>query len=156
MISMPSVSLGPLGAGSTHAYSILTLALIGAIGGSRFPWLLVEAWTASVTRASTCIVLAGTLQPVKEHGGVRTHPRDRARDEVGGTCLGIAGLLCGHRARLPSVPSCHAVSAGSDTLLLPQRLCAWSEPQRTGTRKEKRWGGEKGGQQRGEGISVTP
>lgn len=46
---------------------------------------------------------------------------------MGGTCLGTAGLLCGHRARLPSVPSCHAVSSGPDTLLLPQQLCTWSE-----------------------------
>lgn len=54
--------------------------------------------------------------------------------------MGTAGLLCGHRARLPSVPSCQAVSSGLDTLLLPQRLCTWPEPQRMGTRKEKRWG----------------
>lgn len=45
------------------AVAIAGLALIGAVRGGGLPRLLVEAWTASVTRASTCIVLAGTLQP---------------------------------------------------------------------------------------------
>lgn len=45
---------------------------------------------------------------------------------------------------LPSVPSCHAESAGPDTLLLPQRLCTWSEPQRMETRKGKSWEGREG------------
>lgn len=43
------------------AMAVAGLALIGAVGGGGLPWLLVEAWTASVTRASTCVVLAGTL-----------------------------------------------------------------------------------------------
>lgn len=50
------------------AVAVAGLALIGAIDGSRLPRLLVEAWTASVTRASTCIVLAGTLQPERIRG----------------------------------------------------------------------------------------
>lgn len=50
------------------AMTVAGLAFIGAIGSSRLPRLLVEAWTASVTRASTCIVLAGTLQPERIRG----------------------------------------------------------------------------------------
>lgn len=43
------------------AVAVAGLALIGAVRGGGLPRLLVEAWTASVTRASTCVVLAGTL-----------------------------------------------------------------------------------------------
>lgn len=50
------------------AMAVAGLAFIGAIGGSRLPRLLVEAWTALVTRASTGIVLAGTLQPERIRG----------------------------------------------------------------------------------------
>lgn len=50
------------------AMAVAGLAFIGVIGGSRLPWLLVETWTTSVTRASTCVVLAGTLQPERIRG----------------------------------------------------------------------------------------
>lgn len=50
------------------AMAVAGLALIGAVRGGGLPRLLVKAWTASVTRPSTCIVLAGTLQPERIRG----------------------------------------------------------------------------------------
>lgn len=50
------------------AMAVAGLALIGAVRGGGLPRLLVEAWTASVTRASTRVVLAGTLQPERIRG----------------------------------------------------------------------------------------
>lgn len=50
------------------AVAVAGLALIGAVRGGRLPRLLVEAWTASVARAPTCVVLAGTLQPERIRG----------------------------------------------------------------------------------------
>lgn len=50
------------------AVAVAGLALVGTVRGGGLPRLLVEAWTASVTRPSTRIVLAGTLQPERIRG----------------------------------------------------------------------------------------
>jgi hypothetical protein len=56
----------------------LTLALVGTVSGGRLPRLLVEAGAAAVTGTSTCVVLAGTLQPVGDRGD-ETQSRGRGK-----------------------------------------------------------------------------